>query len=153
MEVFINDVQDKQTLDLDLIQQTSLEILAAMNCDERCELSVALVDDREIHRLNLQYRSLDRATDVLSFALQEAEGPQVQAECAGEQLPLVLGDVIISIETTQKQAEEHGHNFERELLILLVHGILHLLGYDHIEDPDAEEMEILERQMLEKLRI
>ena len=151
MDVCINDLQDKKTLDLSLLQQRSLAILADMDCDERCELSVALVDDREIHRLNLQYRGLDRPTDVLSFALQEAEEPELHAECEGEQLPIILGDVIISTETTQRQAEERGHSFERELLILLIHGILHLLGYDHIKDSDAEEMEALERRILGRL--
>ena len=151
MDVSISDLQDKKSLDLNLIRQASLEILAAMNCDERCELSVALVDDQEIHRLNRQYRGFDRPTDVLSFALQEAEEPRFKDECGDEQLPLILGDVIISIETTQRQAGERDHSFEREFLILLVHGILHLLGYDHIEDQDAEQMEALERQLLEKL--
>jgi probable rRNA maturation factor len=153
MDVSISDLQQTKTLDQNALRQAALDILAEMDCEEACELSVALVDDAEIQRLNLQYRGFDRPTDVLSFALQEAEEPEIQTESEGQQFPLVLGDVIVSTETTQKQAEERGHSFECELLILLIHGILHLLGYDHIEDPEAEEMEALERQLLEKVKL
>jgi len=151
MEVFINDLQESREIHDTLLQQTALNILQEMNCDERCELSIALVDDQEMHRLNLQYRGIDRPTDVLSFALQEAEAPLVQSDSEEQSYPLVLGDVILSTETTQRQAEEHGFSFEKELSTLLIHGILHLLGYDHHSDEEARVMEELEQQLARSL--
>jgi probable rRNA maturation factor len=153
VNVFINDLQDKYEIDASLLQHTALTILHEMDCDERCELSVALVDDQEMHRLNLQYRGIDRTTDVLSFALQEAEEPLVVTELGHQAYPLILGDVILSTETTQKQAEEHRHSFEKELDVLLIHGILHLLGYDHQIDEEALIMEELERKITNTLAI
>jgi len=88
------------------------------------ELSVALVRDDEMHRLNRDYRGKDRTTDVLAFALREGEA-------TGTQEPGLLGDVVISVPTAERQGRERGHGTERELTELLLHGILHLLGYDH----------------------
>ncbi len=152
MEVFINDLQSKHKVDSENLRLTAFFLLQEMKCEERCELSIALVDDEEMHRLNRQYRGLDRSTDVLSFALQEAEEPHMQpASESSANTPLVLGDVIISIETTQRQAEEYEHTFEQELCRLLIHGILHLLGYDHLIDEEARAMEALERQLAKLL--
>jgi rRNA maturation RNase YbeY len=92
------------------------------------ELSVALVDDAEMQRLNRDYRGKDRTTDVLAFALREGEA-------TGTQEPGLLGDVVISVPTAARQAAERGHSLEHELTALLVHGILHLLGYDHERSP------------------
>lgn len=94
-----------------------------------CELSVLVTDDAEIRSLNHHYRGQDRATDVLSFSQLEGEGPT-------EPLHL-LGDVVISWETAQRQAVEYGHTLEAEMERLLVHGVLHLLGYDHEHDEEA----------------
>jgi len=107
------------------------------------ELSIVLCDDSFIHPLNRDYRGKDAPTDVLSFAQREGEGADPDDP--------VLGDVIISVETAARQAEERGHTLARELRVLLVHGILHLLGYDHIEDDEAEEMEARERSLLARL--
>ena len=104
------------------------------------ELSVVFCDDEFIHPLNRDYRGKDKPTDVLSFAQREGD-------FAFEDDP-ILGDVIISMETAQRQADERGHSLLREVTILLLHGILHLLGYDHIEDDEAEEMEAKEREIL-----
>lgn len=82
-----------------------------------------LTDDSEIHQLNKKYRGVDRPTDVLSFSQQEGEFPSVVSN--------FLGDVVISYETATRQAKEENHSLYRELFILLSHGILHLLGYDH----------------------
>lgn len=107
------------------------------------ELSVVLCDDAFIHPLNRDWRGKDKPTDVLSFAQREGEGANPDDN--------VLGDVIISVETATRQAEERGHPLGHELRVLLVHGILHLLGYDHEEDEEAEEMEALERDLLGEL--
>jgi probable rRNA maturation factor len=104
---------------------------------------VVLCDDAYIYPLNRDYRGKDKATDVLSFAQREGEFALAND---------ILGDVIISIETAQRQAQERGHTVEKEIRILLIHGILHLLGYDHIEDDEAEEMEAEERSILELLQ-
>ncbi|MBY0273988.1 rRNA maturation RNase YbeY [Candidatus Binatia bacterium] len=106
------------------------------------ELSVALVRDDEMHRLNRDYRGKDRTTDVLAFALREGEA-------TGTQQPGLLGDVVISVPTAERQARERGHATERELAELLLHGILHLLGYDHERTPaEARRMFAKQRALL-----
>ncbi|MGQ9631248.1 MAG: rRNA maturation RNase YbeY [bacterium] len=103
----------------------------------RAEVSVLLTDDEEIRSLNRRYRGVDRPTDVLAFAM---------GECRSAAPDDILGDVVISVDTAQRQAEELGHSLERELEILLIHGILHLLGYDH--DADGGEMAEREAKIL-----
>jgi len=109
---------------------------------DHAELSVLLCDDATIQPLNRQYRDKDKPTDVLSFSQLEGE-----AIGSGD----VLGDVVISLETAARQAAERHHDAAYEVRVLLVHGICHLLGYDHEEDDEAEEMESLERDLLEIL--
>lgn len=102
------------------------------------EMSVNFVDNHEIQTLNRNYRQIDRPTDVISFALQDpVEG---EIDIIGENLPLALGDIVISVDKVNEQAEEYGHSFERELCFLAVHGFLHLLGYDHMNEEDEKEM-------------
>ena len=103
---------------------------------ENAELSVTLTDDEHIHALNKKFRGIDRATDVLSFAFRESDEPEILDAQVD-----VLGDVIISLERAKVQAEEFGHSFLREMIFLEVHGLLHLLGYDHIDDDERREME------------
>lgn len=109
------------------VRRTCRDVLRAVN-EAGSELSVALVHDDEMHRLNRDYRGKDRTTDVLAFALREGEGTSVQE-------PGLLGDVVVSVPTAARQAAERGHALERELAELLAHGILHLLGYDHERSP------------------
>lgn len=106
------------------------------------EVSLLFCDDETIHPLNRDWRGKDRPTDVLSFS-------QLEGELIGDSN--LLGDVIISVPTAARQAEERGHSVEHEVRILLVHGLCHLLGYDHEEDDEAEEMEALERKLLASL--
>jgi len=102
----------------------------------QAELSLALVMDSEIHSLNRQYRGKDKPTDVLSFPLADALQPAL------------LGDVIISIDTAARQAQRRGHSLREELQILLIHGILHLLGYDHeVSHSEAIRMHRKEREV------
>ena len=113
------------------------------------EVSVTLTDDAHIHVLNRDYRGVDRPTDVLSFALTESEEPAIiDAPCS-----VLLGDLVISLERAAPQAEEYGHSFLRELSFLTVHGMLHLLGYDHIEEEDRLEMEEEQRHVMDVLGI
>ena len=115
---------------------------------ENSELSLTLTDDEHIHALNKKYRGVDRATDVLSCACRESDEPEVVD--AGFE---ILGDVIISLERAKVQAVEYGHSFLREIIFLEVHGLLHLLGYDHMDDDERREMEEEQRFIMGKLGI
>lgn len=113
------------------------------------EVSVTLTNDAHIHALNRDYRGVDRPTDVLSFALTESEEPEIFDAPGG----VVLGDLVISLERAAEQAETYGHSFLRELSFLTVHGMLHLLGYDHIEEEERLEMEEEQRHVMDALGI
>jgi len=108
-------------------------------------VSITFVTDKIIRELNQHYRGIDSATDVLAFAMQEGEFKEIT--------PDLLGDVVISVETAQRQAEEAGHSLERELGILLIHGLLHLAGYDHMTDEDAVHMQAKEKELLQHIPI
>jgi probable rRNA maturation factor len=110
------------------------------------EVSVSFVDDEEIHALNRAYRGVDRPTDVLSFALEEGD----DFPAPDGTLP-VLGDIVISVPTAVRQAAEYGHSVERETGFLLVHGFLHLLGYDHDTEEAEREMFGLQEEVLQGL--
>lgn len=119
---------------------------------ENGEVSITLTNDERIHQLNKEYRGLDRPTDVLSFAFVDSEEPEVAEGPEGPDVEM-LGDIIISLERAYAQAQEYGHSVERELSFLTVHGMLHLLGYDHMEEADRVEMEEEQRYIMEKLGI
>jgi probable rRNA maturation factor len=122
--------------------ERALELLK----DNPCNVAVVLCDDKFIHTLNRDFRHKDRPTDVLSFPY----GDDIDiTEMENEQM---LGDIIISIETAKKQAAEKKHTLRKEVTILLVHGILHLLGYTHEEDHDEAEMESKAREILDKIK-
>lgn len=116
---------------------------------ENGEVSVTLTDNAYIHTLNRQYRGIDRPTDVLSFALNESEEPEIDGGLDVN----VLGDLIISVERAEEQAADYGHSVRREMAFLTVHGMLHLLGYDHMEDEERAEMEAEQRFVMDKLGI
>lgn len=106
-----------------------------------CEISVVFTDDAEIHQLNRDYRGKDKPTDVLSFSQREGE--------FGDETDTMLGDVVISVDTAGRQADEKGHTVEKEIDILLIHGILHLAGYDHERGAaESRKMKAKERRML-----
>lgn len=108
---------------------------------EESEVSVTYVDPETIHSLNRDYRGVDRPTDVLSFECDGAIVEDGSAIC-------VLGDIVICPEVCKNQCEDFGNTFDEELRLLTCHGVLHLLGYDHIEDAEAEIMEAKEREIL-----
>lgn len=112
------------------------------------EVDITLVDDAAIHELNRTYRGIDRPTDVLSFALDEGEE---EPEVDDDEIEHLLGDVIISAPTAVRQGEEYGHGLEREMTYLAVHGMLHLLGYDHMEEKDKLIMRKREEEVLRRL--
>lgn len=136
-------------------------------CQERegfpyaAQVTLTLVDDAAIHQMNREYRGVDRATDVLSFPmlsyeragdfsfLEEERDDDFDPD-TGEAL---LGDIVISVDHVQEQARRYGHSERREFAFLIVHSMLHLFGYDHIEPEDAAVMEPKQKQILEELQI
>lgn len=129
---------DARRLDIALLKRRARKILRATG-QARAELSVDLVGDREIRELNRDYRSKDRATDVLSFSLLEGEWSGFRGE--------MLGDVVISIETARREARKRHRALNDEVTRLLIHGVLHLLGHDHEEDDEAGCMRAEERRL------
>lgn len=115
-------------------------------------VSVTLTTPNEIQKINLKYRNIDRATDVLSFPMFEKEEIEniVRNNYDFEDC---LGDIVISIPKVYEQAEEYGHSFERELSYMCVHGFYHLMGYDHMTDADKKEMRAKEDEVLNILHI
>ncbi len=115
------------------------------------EVSVVLSDDRELRILNKEYRGIDQATNVLSFPGEGVDEDEDSFTFLGR--PRMLGDILLAFETTQREAAAEGKALRDHVAHLLVHGALHLLGYDHERDADAEVMERLERDILEKMGI
>ncbi|WP_203361713.1 rRNA maturation RNase YbeY [Bacillus sp. REN10] len=113
------------------------------------EVSITLTDNEKIQEINRDYRGKDQPTDVISFALEEM-GEEEVAITGAEDLPRVLGDIIISIPRAKEQAEEYGHSVERELAFLVVHGLLHLLGYDHMTEEEEKVMFTKQREILDE---
>ena len=112
------------------------------------ELAVMLTDDPGIRTLNSNWRGIDKPTNVLSFPALQGEGARKPGDA-----PRMLGDIAIAYETTRREADAEGKLFEHHLSHLAIHGFLHLIGYDHENDADAEEMEALETEILEQLGI
>lgn len=107
-------------------------------------IDVTIVNNEEIHKINREYRDVDRPTDVISFAFLDDKNEILQ----GENLPRSLGQIIISYEKAEAQAVEYGHSMHREMSFLFVHGLLHLLGYDHMKKEDEEKMFKLQDEIL-----
>jgi len=117
--------------------------------ESKLYISIILTNPDEIQKINKEYRKVDKATDVLSFPIYERdEIPKLNRE-----IEEPIGDVIISLEKVEEQAKEYGHSFERELSYMLVHGFYHLMGYDHIEESDKQEMRKKEEKILTDLNI
>lgn len=112
--------------------------------NHKFEINVTICDDEEIREINKEHRGIDRPTDVLSFPFLDFDTPEVMT---------LLGDIIISRDTAYRQAEEYGHSPKREFCFLAAHSALHLLGYDHETEPEREEMESKQREILDELGI
>lgn len=136
-------------------------VIAALDyeeCPYEAEVSVTITDNESIHALNNEFRQIDRATDVLSFPMIEYEEPgifdQVEDDMDNfnpETGELLLGDIVLSVEKIKEQAAEYGHSVERELAFLTAHSMLHLMGYDHIEEQERIEMECRQEAILQQL--
>jgi len=149
--VEINFLETKEKTELeDFVKQ----VVTTCFQEEKIEnlnfyLSVTLTSKEQIHKLNKEYRNVDKETDVLSFPMFEKEELEQRKEVNED----ILGDIVISIEKVEEQAEEYGHSFERELAYMVVHGFYHLMGYDHIDETDKIEMRKKEENILNKLNI
>jgi len=141
MQVTASSNREPEPLALDAFERLGAFVLRMEEAPDAVELSVALVDEDEIASLNEHYRGIAGSTDVLSFGCDDP--------CpAASDEPITLGDVIIAPEVARRQAAELGTTVEEELDLLLVHGILHLLGYDHETDDVAAVMQARERTLL-----
>ncbi|NSL50291.1 rRNA maturation RNase YbeY [Calidifontibacillus erzurumensis] len=138
-------VDEKQKEEIEKLLQFAAE---KENVPNDAEVSITFVNNEEIQEINKIYRGKDQPTDVISFAMEEmGEG---EIEIKGTDLPKMLGDIIISIPKAIEQAKEYSHSFMRELGFLSVHGFLHLLGYDHIEEDDEKIMFSKQKEILDE---
>lgn len=140
VENFIENYEE----DFIKIIETTLDNL---KIDDDIEMSCLLIDDERIHEINREYRHIDRSTDVISFALEDSEQFYVEG------MPRNIGDIFISVDHAKIQAEEYGHSLRREMCFLFVHGLLHLLGYNHMNEEDEKEMFDKQKEILQILNI
>ena len=138
----VNDTPDEKTEKI--VKRAALAALDFEKVEQNCDVCVMITDDENIRELNREHREIDRATDVLSFPMLElSPGQKIEAsplEIDPGTGAVMLGDIAISLERMREQAEEYGHSEERELSFLTVHGILHLLGYDHEKSEEDEKL-------------
>ena len=146
MELFIDNRQDEFEINdqiIEVIETTILETLKVEGIDQDYEISLSFVSDQEIRELNRDYRGIDEITDVLSFPLQDEF----------HMGPPMLGDIIISLDRAYRQAQDYKHSFKREVAYLICHSMLHLLGYDHLEDDEKSIMRGKEKKIMGNLKI
>ena len=140
-----------------LLEKVISAALDAEGVQTNCEVDVLITDDEGIHQINLEQRGVDAPTDVLSFPMFEfapGQPPAEEAEIDPETGLLPLGDMVVSMERARAQGEEYGHGTQRELAYLAVHSVLHLLGYDHMDEgPMKAQMRAREEAILDKLGI
>lgn len=142
MQVSVVSHRDPEPLDLSAFERLAIFVLSMEGVPDMTELSIALVSEEEMAHLNQAYRGMSGSTDVLAFGCDDP------CPAPGDE-PITLGDVVIAPEVAERQAAELGHSIERELDVLLIHGVLHLLGYDHEAEGDAGAMAAREEAMLD----
>ena len=147
--IYFDNLQQKITVgyQLKIFMRRAVEAtLAYEGIDNDVEVSITFTDDESIHNLNLEYRGIDRATDVLSFPIED----DIKTN-RGSGL-IMLGDIVISLERAVAQAEEYGHSFQRETAFLCIHSVLHLLGYDHeLGEKEDADMRRRQREIIESI--
>ena len=148
MNVLVDWGYGAGTIDSFPLVELACFVLEHENAPLNSEVSLAFVENERIAELNESYRGKAGPTDVLSFECDGLDDEFGFDFSADPDMPFELGDVIIAPDVARRQSAEFGHSFEAEVSLLLVHGLLHLLGYDHIEDDEAEEMEARERELL-----
>lgn len=163
--IFIDDRQSKVKVDDEFCGMLKNAINFALEEEmvkEKCEISLVFVDNEEIRGINNETRGIDKATDVLSFPMLDFPEGKVYKEAYidhkfdamyfdGEEL--VLGDIVLSLERSMEQSKEFNHSFLRESCYLVIHSVLHLLGYDHMEEEEKKVMRKREEELLTKLNV
>lgn len=154
MKIIIQNQQDKVDVDQHIskiIEESIVNTIKIFLEEENFEISVLIVDNNFIKELNKNYRNVNKETDVLSFPIFEFKNGKLLEDIVIMEDEIPLGDIVISIEKAAQQAEEFGHSLEREVAYLTVHSVLHLLGFDHIEDDDRKVMREYEEQILQSM--
>ncbi len=140
-----------------LVKKAVAAVLLAEGITEPCRVDVLLTDDKGIREINSEHRGVDAATDVLSFPMNELTPGRFEAESCEKDYDtgeIILGDMVIDIPRCEKQGEEYGHGYKREVSYLAVHSTLHLLGYDHMDEgPEKAQMRSREDEIMERLKI
>ena len=149
MKIYLKDKTKLVSKDTKTLIKRSLKEMGVIYKLEKNEVSVTLVDEVEIRKINNNFRNIDKVTDVISFALNEGEEPEI----FGGAEEVLLGEIVVCVEQAKRQAKEYGHSTEREIAYLSVHGMLHLLGYDHMTDEDKKVMRQEEEHVMEKLNL
>ena len=152
IHIFLSDEQDKLSPPDEferLIEELTRAALDEEEIEEDAEVSVTLVDNERIRELNSEHRGIDKETDVLSFPMGDEDGFEVDPDTDA----VLLGDIVLSLEKAQAQAQEYGHSFKREVAFLITHSLFHLLGYDHLTPEEEAEMFAKQEKVLEKLGI
>ncbi len=156
-KVFIENeqihIEFKQAYE-ELLNKTVLTCLGEEKIGVGCEINILLTDDASIQELNKQFREIDNPTDVLSFPMADIKNGIIANEggdCDIDEGLLILGDIVISMETAVKQSEQYGHSLERELSFLTAHGMFHLLGYDHMESQEEKTMMAKQEKVMSEL--
>lgn len=157
MKIIIENMQELIDIDenlSELIRKAAVCCLENENFEVESEISFFLADDGKIREMNRDYRQMDKATDVLSFPMVDIDEGKILSSTGDYDMDeglLLLGDIVISLETAKRQAIEYGHSFERELAFLSVHGVYHLLGYDHQDILQERKMLDKQEQVLAKI--
>lgn len=144
IEIFVN--VDEKIKELETVEKVLRSAIKKENLDN-ISFNVIIVDNNYIHELNKNYRNIDRETDVITFALEDEDTIIIPDS------ERILGDIYISIDKAKEQANEYGHKLLRELCFLTIHGILHLLGYDHMKEEDEKVMFGLQERVLSEYGI
>lgn len=153
MPVYVNNLQEKVKVDsrlLETLEHVVKTVLKAEGKTDDPEVSIALVEDSYIRELNFKFRHKDQSTDVLSFSMWESAGEEPLVDGVEDN---IMGDIIISLETAERQAQEYGHSLTREVAYLAAHGMFHLFGYDHDNENDRQVMREKEEKVLAVLDI
>jgi len=137
-----------------LLHRAALATLVHQQVEESCELAVVVTDDATLHELNLRHRGMDAPTDVLAFADDADDaGEADRLFIVAPDMPRYLGDVVISFHRAEAQAAEAGHDAQAELQLLVVHGVLHLLGYDDVAEEQRTRMWAVQAEILRDLKV
>lgn len=163
--IYIENMQNKIEVSEELKKQIGAVIDFALkeeDLNQSYEISVLLVDNEEIKTINREHRNIDKVTDVLSFPMLDYPKGRVFKDVYKDFIfgktfldgeNLVLGDMVLSLEKAREQSEEYGHSFSREVFYLIIHSVLHLLGYDHMNEEEKTLMRLREEDILRKLNI